>query len=221
MSSFRFNDTFSGQACFEQVPSPGTFKLREGHFWNDVTQKNILTQINGQAGSLVQGVKVNASPVTATNPSVAADLMTFAMPAGFTNVAGKTLLVTACGTYTTAGGQTPTITLTLLVGGITPLTFVTAATTASVTKNWKLEAYLTTVTASSVGTFEAHGSFTFELGAGAAGSVATTEILDLNAAVSSTVDLTAAQTLKLQGLMSSSNAGNSIIQRQFIVEVLN
>jgi hypothetical protein len=221
MSSFRFNDTASGQALFEQVPSPGVFKLKEGHFWNDVTQKNILTQLNGQAGSLVQAINVNNTPVTATNPSSAADLMTLALPAGYTSITGKTLYVWGSGSYTTAGGQTPTFTLVLKIGTLSLLTLVTAATTASVTKTWNIEGFITTVTAGAAGTYEAHGLLGIELGGGAAGSVAATGINDAIVAVSSTLDLTAAQTLKLTGLFSSSNAGNNIVQRQMVVQVLN
>ena len=221
MSSFRFNDTASGQALFEQVPSPGVFKLKEGHFWNDVTQKNILTQINGQAGSLVQGIKDSVTPVTATNPSVAADLITFALPAGFQNVVGKTLRIWASGRYVTAGGQSPTLTFTLLEGGITPLTWVSTATTASMTKVWNIEAFVTTLTAGATGTLLAHGLLNVELGGTAAGAVAVSSFNDTVIAASSAIDLTAANTLKLQILASSSNAGNSVVQDQLVVEVIN
>ena len=221
MSTVRFEKVFAGQSCFEQVPSPGVFQLREGHFWNDVTQKNILTQINGQAGSLVQAINVNVTPVTATNPSAAADLMTMTLPAGFANILGKTLYVWGSGNYTTAGGQTPTFRLRLLLGGVAILSFTSSATTASVTKTWNAEGFITTSLVGSSGTVEAHGIFNVELGAGAAGSVAESSFNDAVVAASSAIDLTAADVLKMDCLFSSSNASNSIVQRQLIVQVMN
>lgn len=227
MSSFRFARLTGGQCVFDQVPNPaitgslGGLTIAEGTFWNDVTQKNLLARVNGITGSHVQGINVNTTPITATNPSSAAALMTFALPAGYLSVTGKTLRLWAAGAYTTASGQTPTLTFTVLIGGITPLTFVSTATTASVTKTWNVEALITTVTAGTSGTVEAHGLLNIELGGGAAGSVAESSFNDTVTAVSSTQDLTIANTLQLQVLASSSNAGNSVVQRQFVVEVLN
>lgn len=220
-STFRFEKSTIGQARFEQVPSPGVFQLAEGHVWNDVSQKNILTQINGQAGSVVQGINVNITPVTATNPNSAADLMTLTLPAGYANVLGKTLYVWGAGNYTTAGGQTPTFRLRILLGGVVVLSFTSTATTASVTKTWNVEGFINTSATGATGTVEAHGLFNVELGAGAAGSVAESTFNDAVVAASSAIDLTAANILKADCLFSTGNASNSIVQRQLIVQVLN
>jgi len=221
LSTFRFEKSTMGQARFEQVPAPSAFQLAEGHFWNDATQKNILTQINGQAGSLVQGINVNITPVTATNPSSAADLMTLTLPAGYANVLGKTLYLWGAGNYTTAGGQTPTFRLRVLLGGVAVLSFTSTATTASVTKTWNIEGFITTSATGATGTVEAHGIFNIELGSGAAGSVAESSFNDAVTAASSAIDLTAADVLKLDCLFSSSNASNSISQRQLVLQVIN
>jgi len=221
MSTVRFEKGALGQALFEPVPSPGAFQLREGHFWNDAIQKNILTQINGQAGSLVQGINTNITPVTATNPSAAADLMTMTLPAGYANILGKNLYVWGAGSYTTTGGQTPTFRLRVLLGGVVVLSFTSTATTASVTKTWNIEGFITTSATGATGTVEAHGLFNIELGGGAAGSVAESSFNDAVVAASSAIDLTAADVLKMDCLFSSSNASNSISQRQLIVQVVN
>lgn len=222
MSTFRFAENATGVAIFEQVPSPGKLRLKEGHVWNDATQKNILTQINGQAGSLVQGILVNNTPVTATNPSTAANLQSIALPAGYLNVAGKTLYIWASGAYTTAGGQTPTLNIAINIGALTNvLTWTSTATTAAVTKTWNFEAFISTVTAGTSGTFEAHGLLNVELGAGAAGSVAESSFNDAIVAVSGTLDLTAANTFQIQTTLSTSNAGNNVVGRQAIIQVLN
>lgn len=222
MSTVRFEKVFGGQCAFEQVPSPGKFQLREGSFWNDATQKNLLNQLNGQAGSLISSIAVNTSPVTATNPSTAANLMSLALPAGYTSVAGKTLYVWGAGAYTTAGGQTPTLNIAINIGALSNVvTWTSTATTASVTKTWNFEAFITTVTAGSSGTYEAHGILDVELGGGAAGSVATSAFNDAITAVSGTLDMTAANTLQVQTTLSSSNASNSVVQRQLYIQVIN
>jgi len=222
MSTVRFEKVFGGQCAFEQVPTPSAFQLQEGHFWNDVTQKNILARLNGATGSLVQGININVTPVTQADPNTTAkNLMSIALPAGYQNVAGKTLRVWGEGTYVTAGGQSPTVTIALTLGGVTPVTWTSTATTASMTKTWHFEAYITTVTAGATGTLEAHGALDIELGGTGAGAVAVSKFNDAVIAVSSTLDLTAANTLQVTGLMSSANAGNSLVQRQMVVEVLN
>lgn len=178
---------------------------------------------NAQQG-IILAPAVNVTPVTATNPSSAANLMAYgALPAKAFNVVGKTLYLWGAGTYTTASAQTPTFNLTVVEtnSAVTLLTFTSTATTASVTKTWNFEAFLTVQAAGATGKFESHGIFDVELGAGAAGSVAETSFNDANSAVSSSVDLTAALTFQVQCLFSSSNAGNSIVQRQLVVEVLN
>lgn len=224
MSLFADERPVVSQITYDPTVLPtgsGTTGVPDGTVWYDATQKALKSQMNGNIIAPVSSIVVNNTPVTATNPSAAANLMTATIPASSLNVVGKTLSIWAAGAYTTAGGQTPTFTLTVLLGGITPLTFTSTATTASVTKIWNLDAVLSVVSTGATATLECHGIFSVELGAGAAGSVAETSFNDTVIAVSSTVDLTASQTLKLQGLFSSSNAGNSIVQRQFIVELEN
>jgi len=222
MSSFKFAKLTGGECVFDQVPSPGVFRLQEGSFWNDITQKNLLARINGITSAHNLTIGVNTTPITATNPSSAADLMELVLPTGYWNFAGRTIYLFASGVYTTAGGQTPTITIAVNVGSLGALSFVSSATTAAVTtKPWNLEGFLSVVTAGSSGTLEAHGICNFELGGGAAGSVAVSSFNDTNSAVSSALDLTAAQDLECNVIMSSSNAGNSVVQRQMIVQLYN
>ena len=163
----------------------------------------------------------NITPVTATNPSAQADLMTFTFPTGALNSLNRTIYFWGAGAYTTASGQTPTFRLRASLGGVTILDFTSGATTASVTKTWNAEGYIVVSATGATGTVEAHGIFNVELGAGAAGSVAETSYNDAVVAASSSIDLTASNILKLTALFSSSNAGNSITQRQFIAELGN
>lgn len=192
-----------------------------GSIWYDSATSSFQTQLPVGQSALVSAAVTNITPVTATNPSSQADLMTFTFPAGSLNALNRTIYFWGAGNYTTAGAQTPTFRLRASLGGVTVLDFTSGATTASVTKTWNVEGYIIVSATGATGTVEAHGIFNVELGAGAAGSVAETSYNDAVIAASSSIDFTAADILKLTCLFSSSNGGNSIVQRQFIAEIGN
>lgn len=203
-----------------------------GALWYDAGVQNYQSIIAGAVAGLQTCLPANVTPVTATNPSVAATLYTVTFPlAGYTNAAGtsvnilsavgKTIDFWVAGAYTTASGQTPTINFLLTLGGTTIGTWTSTATTASVTKTWSIEGSATVVSTGATGTLETHGLLNIELGAGAAGSVGETSFNDTNVAVSSSVNFTTSLALVLTTTMSSSNAGNSVVGRQLIIEVEN
>ena len=192
-----------------------------GDLWLDSTKKAITVAPVATAVEYLSGSLYNsATPITATNPSTIADLMAFTLPAGVLSRTGKQLRVCGGGTYTTASGQTPTFTLTYAMAGVAPLAIVSAATTASATTMpWDSCATFTTVTAGASGTVEAGGRFSMVLVTTAAAAAAT--YLGTNTAVSSAFDQTATVALKMRATMSSSDAGNSVVQRWISVELLN
>lgn len=203
-----------------------------GAIWYDAIQQNYQSVIAGTVAGLQSCLPVNITPVTATNPSSAANLMSVVFPlTGPTNAAGNTVNILsavgktidfwAAGAYTTAAAQTPTVNFTLTLGGTTILTWTSGATTASVTKTWSIEGTIVVASVGTSGTVEAHGLLNIELGAGAAGSVAESSYNDAVIAVSSAINFNTALTLQLTTTMSTSNAGNSVVERQQIVEVEN
>lgn len=177
-----------------------------------------ITNQTVKAGGLLSG---NINAVTAnTNTTNAQDLMTYAVAANSLNSGGRTLRIWCAGVYTTQSAQTPTLTFTLLLGGTTLATWTTGATTASQTNlPWNIEAYVITAATGGSGTMVVHGNANYRLGSGAG---TTTTLADSNTAASSATDLTAAQTLKLQGTFSTNAASaNSFTQQQMVVEWLN
>lgn len=216
--NFRSEHVWSKRLHIEQNSSP--VQKVEGHFWNDIQQKCLQSNINGLTASLLQVPSVNITPVTATDPNAEANLQTFALPAGVLNVVGKVLRFSTAGNYTTAGGQTPTIRIRAYLGSVAVIDMISAATTAAATTMpWKAEGIIVCSAVGASGTVEAHGSLFLTLGttAAAAGAV----YHDVVTAASSAIDLSAAQTFKLTALMSSSNAGNSVISRSQVLELAN
>lgn len=218
MSLFRSEHVWSKRLHLEQNSSP--VQKVEGQVWNDIQQKCVQSVINGVTGSSIVVPSVNITPVTATNPSTEADLQTYAIPAGAMNVVGKTIEFASYGTFTTAGGQTPTLRLRAYIGTIAILDYTSAASTASSTTfPWNINGLITTSAVGASGTVEAHGIFRITVGASIAG--AATAFNDQISAASSAIDLTAAQTFKLTALLSSANAGNNVISRHQVIKLAN
>lgn len=192
-----------------------------GDIWHDSTRKTIAFAPVATAAVYAGGaLSAMTTPVTATNPSSIADLGTFTLPAGILNAAGKTLKICGGGTYTTAAGQTPTVTITWALAGVAPLAIVSAATTASATTMpWQGCAVMTTITAGASGTVEAGGYLMLTLGTAAAADSALYQ--GTNTAVSSAFDQTATVAAKMRVTLSSADAGNAVTQRWMTVEVLN
>jgi hypothetical protein len=218
-------ETFSGSTGAGRIhlatQSPGgvdnptdRFRIDEFGELTALASRGVQSVWIGVANSNVTPVTVNANSTSAQN------LMSWAVPAGGLNKLLKSLRVFCRGLYTTQSAQTPTMTFTLKLGSVTLATWLTTATTASVTNlAWQIEAWLTTATIGASGNLEGHGQLQVRLGTGAGAS---TDFLDTNTAVSSNLDLTASQTLQLTVTFSTNAASaNSCSQRQMIVEVMN
>lgn len=162
----------------------------------------------------------SVSASTATNPSAEAQLKEITLTAAALNTANKKLMVHASGRYTTAAAQTPTIRFRgylCTVSGcgsgtvITVYDFTTAATTASVTNSWQINGSIGTITAGATGTLEF--KFWQQVQLGAAANLTPETRLDQTNAASSAIDLTGVLYFRTTALMSSANAGNSVVQR--------
>lgn len=126
------------------------------------------------------------------------------LAAGLQNVSGKHLLVTGNIIYTSSA-QTGTATVSLTEGGITPVAITSAAITTGGQTNAQLKFSfdVTTALTGTAGTLEPHGILYFQ-GASAANGTAMTIFGDTNTAVSSAINLTASNTLKINLTMTSS-----------------
>ena len=165
----------------------------------------------------------NRTPVTAnTNSTSAQALMELSLGAGYFNSSGQPFLFNAAGLYTTQAAQTPTITLTTklcTVSGcgsgtvVTLASIVSTATIAAVTNNnWNLSFVGYNTATGATGNLEVHGFISADLGA--LTSTADSIFNDLNTAVSSNIDLTAALYVDFFVTFSTNAAGpNTFTQR--------
>lgn len=195
-----------------------------GSIWFDDGSRSFQSRVGGNPGrtqaGLVVAVPANVTVVTASNPSSAADLMSFTMPAGVLNAVGKTVEFWGAGRYTTAAAQTPTVRIRLLYGATALTSWTSAATTASSSNiPWNVQGFVTVQTKGSAGKMEAHGKLSIVLGTTAGAN--STNHNDTNVVTVDSLDLTAATAFKLDVLMSSGDAGNSVAQRQFVIKLIN
>lgn len=192
-----------------------------GDVWHDSTKKTVAFAPVAAANVYAGGSYTTmTTPVTQADPSTIQDLGTFTLPAGALSAVGKTIRLCGGGTYTTAAGQTPTVTITWALAGVAPLAIVSAATTASATTiPWQGCATMTTITAGAAGTVEAGGHLAVTLGTAAAAAAAFYQ--GTNVAVSAAFDQTAAVIAKMRVTLSSANAANSVTQRWMTLEALN
>jgi hypothetical protein len=164
---------------------------------------------------------VNVTPVTVSaNVSTDQNLMSATVNAGVLNSVGRTLKLWGAGLFTTPALSAATITVKVNLGAVTLATFTSSANPGTVTNNsFNFELKITTQTAGATAVFEVHGNMTIDLGAspGQADSV----FSDINTAVSSALDSTAANTLQITIAFSSASASNSATQRQMIGEFVN
>lgn len=155
-----------------------------------------------------------------TTVTTAQTMGSVALTAGFQNVAGRTLRICGAGIYTTPGTTTPTMTISLIEGGITPITITTAALSATATTNAPFQFCFTSMAVSTgaTGTLETHGYVMANISANTPAAAAPV-YLDTNTAVSSAIDLTAANTLAVQ--VAANSAISSVQLRQLTVVALN
>lgn len=141
-----------------------------------------------------------------------------ALPTGFQNIAGRDLRVCGRGVFTDTT-NTPQVTVSILYGGITPVSIQTAALSATAVTNAPFDFcfILSTASTGATGTLEAHGWMDFD-DTGSTTNPKLDKYLDNNTAVSSAINLTNANTLSIQ--VASSASLNSMTLRYASLEVL-
>ena len=155
-----------------------------------------------------------------TSFTTAATAGSFSLPAGLMNSVGKTFRVKGYGTYTTSGGQTPQITVSLLIGASTVASSESAATTASATTMpFSFEFTVTTATVGTTGTDEAHCTLTLTLGTTAAVAAAVYPDTNTSAQPGGGYDHTVANAVAIQFAATSTLA--SLTLRSATLEILN
>jgi hypothetical protein len=124
-------------------------------------------------------------------------LLSFAFVAGALNVIGRKLRVKGVMIYSTTVANVAAISFALKLGTVTLCTITTAATNTAASAGLPIhfEFELTVVTLGATATIESHGRVDANIGTAAAAAAAV--YLDTNTAVSSAVNLTAAQTLEV------------------------
>lgn len=150
--------------------------------------------------------------------TTAQNLISLAIPAGALNVVGRTFEISGSIIYTTPGTTTPTMTLALVLGGVTLCSITTAALSATASTNMPAQFYFiaTVVSVGASATIESHGYISANISANTPAAAAT-QYLDTNTAVSSAVNLLNAANLQVQ--VSASSAISSIQLRQGILEI--
>jgi len=181
-----------------------------------------------QSQNMIQPFNAVLPPFVATGliSGTALEMARQDFPAGFLNALGRTLKVTAIGTFTPVSGATLTFSVELWsVYGHTGTVIVTVGPTAVTSGtaapcNFMIECWITTAATGATGTLEAHARFTYQL---VATTVATTGVaatsLDNTSAASGTVDLTKQDTLSFLLLNATQNITTAQV-RQLITEVL-
>jgi len=155
-----------------------------------------------------------------TSVTTAQSMYSLALPARIQNTVGRTLRICGYGVYTSPGTTTPTITIQLTEGGITPVAVTSAAVSSTASTNMPFQFCfdLTTAATGSSGTLEAHGQVSINISANTPAAAAAT-YNDTNTAVSSTLDLTAANTLAVQ--VAASSTITSVTLRQLTIELVS
>jgi len=170
---------------------------------------------------IVRARSVNITQVSVNaNTTSDQDLMTYSLPASTLSV-GQLIRITCYGNLDFIALAT-NITFKIVMTSpapttVTLLSFLPVTPTGPLTNiPFRLEAILAPAAIGASGNFEAHGWMTVE-NKTSAGHQDFPQ-LDLNTAVTSNVDLTVAETLKVQVSFNSASASNVARQRMMVVE---
>lgn len=155
-----------------------------------------------------------------TSVTTAQTMASLAVNANLQNVAGRTVRICGYGVYTSPGTTTPTLTLQITEGGITPVAVTSAgvSSTASTNMPFNFCFDLTTVATGSSGTLEAHGAVAFNISANTPAAAQAT-YQDTNTAVSSAINLVQANTIAIQ--IAASSTITSVTLRQMTIELIS
>jgi len=190
--------------------------------YGDSTTHTFTHNSNNNGVSSFSGAwqNTNVTPVTvAANVATDQNLMSASVPAGTLNRLGRSLRVWCAGVFTTPAAETTTITFKVKFGALTLLSIAVPSQSFTATNNqFNISGVLSIQTAGATGVFETHGNLVVDLGIG--NLVPDSIFADTNTAVSSTVDLTAAQTLQVTVAYGTASTSNSTTQRQMVLETI-
>lgn len=149
----------------------------------------------GVAHGIQTGLLILLAQTALANVTAAQNLISQTLNAGALNKLKRTVAVSGALIYTSPGTTGVTLTIALKLGAVTLCTITLPIGNAAARTNAPIQFSFIFEVAStgSAGTIESHGSICADLNAAAGASI--TEILDSNVAVSSAIDLTAAQAL--------------------------
>lgn len=177
------------------------------------SSRNVINQ------SFEQCLFAVTTPVQATNPTSATNLMTQTLQAGTLNHLGQTLQIYGAGIINLTT-STSTVTIAVILNGVTLATFTTTAAAISLNLGWNLNIEATVASIDGFGnvTLETHGSLQAALTTAAG---AATAFNDTNTAVSSSIPGAQPLLLQFQATIGSGNAASFVNQRQMLVESFN
>ena len=183
---------------------------------------NIVESVGnaGLASAQQTALYVLTAQTALTAITTAQNFFSQLLAASVLNKLNRTLLISGQFLYTSPGTTTPTISISVVLAGVTLCTITSAAISATASTNAPgyFQFELTTVSTGSAGTIEAHGQFSLNI-AGGAPAAAIATYLDTNTAVSSAINLGIANQLQVQ--IAASAAITSAQLRQFTVEVVS
>ncbi len=182
-------------------------------------QNNTLS-VSGSSRKLAvlqSAIAVLPAQTALTAITAAQVVLSQAFNPGALNVVNRTLRVSGSLIYSTTATNVATISLALVLGGVTLCTITTAATNTAASANLPIqfEFELNVVSLGASATVESHGWVAANIGTVAAAAIAT--YLDTNTAVSSAVNLLTAATLQLT--IAASAAVPSAQLRQATIEL--
>ncbi len=182
-------------------------------------QNNTLS-ISGTSKKLTamqSAIAVLGAQTALTAITAAQVVLSQAFNPGALNVMNRTIRVSGSLIYSTTATNVATISLALVLGGVTLCTITTAPTntTASANLPIQFEFELTVVSLGATATVESHGWVAANIGTVAAAAIA--NYLDTNTAVSSAVNLLTSTTLQLT--IAASAAVPSAQLRQATIEL--
>lgn len=183
-------------------------------------QNNTLS-ISGASrklAALQSAIAVVGAQTALTAITAAQVLLSQAFNQGALNVQNRTIRVSGSLIYSTTAANAATISLALVLGGVTLCTITTAPTNTAASTNLPIqfEFELSVASLGATATIESHGSVAANIGTVAAAAIA--NYLDTNTAVSGAVNLLAATTLEVQ--IAASAAVPSAQLRQATIELV-
>lgn len=193
-----------------------------------IDQQNGIVSTCGSAHVLQAhetALAVLTAQTAVTSVTTAQTIGSVALNANAQNVVGRTLRICGFGIYTSPGTTTPTLTIALTEGGITPVSITTAAVSSTASTNMPFRFCFTVTTASistsaspaTTGTLEAHGFLNANISANTP-AAALADYSDTNTAVSSALNLFSANTLAVT--VAASSTITSVQLRQMTVELV-